>query len=455
VAAALDGEELEQAIALEAETYSGISAFESRLGMKRLPEDVSGESRWWVTQIAQSDWHDVDQTVRRFGGRLGGLGHAALPALPESLLDDPSGERQAWRLHQCFGEATISLKGHSFRGQSPRNRQWQVDDVIALGDLSTQRTQSQLLDWCEETATVEESLAWITDQPLRDVPVNSSADAGAVLSLSDAEVPSVSADATTGLFGDAALRVWAETMAAALREDREGRISGLPVAVAAKPPMSQRTAALVACGFGVLAVLGCFALYSLGNSQLTELNARIGDLDAQTKKLAADKQALQRSQKTLEERLRELVGLQNRTRRIAGDLDRAERVRQFQQTRWLKLVSALAEAIEGDCWVRGLHTNGKRVTVQGMAVSQRDIARFASNLERHTGPHGWRVHPAQTRPNEWALIEFEVGLDVSDQVIADSSKTQWSDIDRDGSAPLTYTAQSPSRSAPATSGNDR
>src|SRR6056297_2711756 len=175
VAAALDDEELEQAVALEAETYSGISAFESRLGMKRLPEESSGEARWWVTQIAQSDWHDVDQTVGQFGGRLGGMGHAALPAFPECLLTDPSRVPQSWRLHQCFGEATISLRGNSVEGRSPRERPprgrgWRVDDVLALGDLKTQRTRGQLLDWCEETTVAEESLAWITDQPLLDPP---------------------------------------------------------------------------------------------------------------------------------------------------------------------------------------------------------------------------------------------------------------------------------------------
>ena len=85
VAAALDAEELDQAIALEAETYSGISAFESRLGLKALPRDDSGEARWWVTQIPQRDWQEVDQAIQQFHGKLAGIGHAALATFPNEL----------------------------------------------------------------------------------------------------------------------------------------------------------------------------------------------------------------------------------------------------------------------------------------------------------------------------------------------------------------------------------
>ena len=90
VAAALDGEELDQAIGLEAETYSGISAFESRLGTNRLPKDDTGESRWWVTQIPNSDWQSIGQAIKQFGGKLAGAGHAALSSIPSGLRDASS-----------------------------------------------------------------------------------------------------------------------------------------------------------------------------------------------------------------------------------------------------------------------------------------------------------------------------------------------------------------------------
>jgi len=92
-------------------------------------------------------------------------------------------------------------------------------------------------------------------------------------------------------------------------------------------------------------------------------------------------------------------------------------MRHLQKTRWFELVAAIAQANEGDCWVKGLETHGKVVTVKGLAVSNHDASSFATNLEEFASPHGWRVHPAQTGRNEIALIEFEVSLDVSEQEV--------------------------------------
>ena len=434
VAGALDDEELEQAIALEAETYSGISAFESRLGMKRLPKDVTGEQRWWLTQIPQEDWHEADQTVRQFGGKLSGMAHAVLARFPRNLFGDPDTEdRRPWRLHQAFGESTISIKAVGS----------DIKDVITLGDLKTQRTRLQLQQWCDETADgqqqQQQQQAWITDQPLPDRVDCSGA---AVLCLADVDVlsdpldhdespaaddshrtapPASGESSTLRLRGDAALRVWAETTASALQPDRQGEVTGMPVAVAQKPPMSNQAATLIACGLALLVALGCFGLYSVADRQLADLNAQIDTMNDKKKRLAADTKALKTYEKELAESKQNLNELRVGNRDLTEDLQQAVRLRSFQQTRWLELVSALANANEGGCWVRGLKTHGEKVTVQGLAVSNQDIAVFASNLEDYASPHGWRVHPAQTERNDLNLIEFEVSLDVSDRAVPDST----------------------------------
>ena len=389
IAAALEGDELEQAIGLEAETYSGISAFESRLGICDLPKDDTGEARWWVTQVAHSDWQSIDQVVKQFGGKLAGVAHAALPVFPE-LDNQANAAPNRWRLHQCFAEATIALRGVGS----------EIRDVITLGNLKTQRNQTQLLDWSEESNTDQEALAWITDQPLLDHVDYSAA---TVLSLAEAGS------------GTSALEAWGQSIANSLiRSARENQSVGIPVALSRKPPMTNRTAMLVACSLGLLMGLACFGLYWVGSTKIADLDTKIEALNAQKKQLTQDNKKVQGNEKSLGDKRRQAEELRKRNRKLERDLDQARRMRQFQQTRWLKLVTALAQSIEGDCWVRGLQTNDDEVTVHGMAVSNRDLALFASNLEKLASPHGWRVHPAKMQRVE-SLIEFEVSLDTSDR----------------------------------------
>ena len=405
VATVLDDDELDQAIALEAETYSGISAFESRLGLKALSKDISGEARWWVTQIPQSDWQEVEQVVRQFRGKLAGIGHPALAELPASLRNGESqSDRQQWRLNQSFGESTISINGV---GRDIR-------DVITLGDLRTQRTQSQLQDWCEETAGRQQSLAWVTDHAMPEKFVESACRQLILADSSDAEVEPNPEDGPR-LVGEAALGAWAEATATCIQ--REGKSGDcFPVAAAHKPPMSNQTATLVACAMGLLVALGGFALHAGTNKQLVELDRQIDRFNRTKKALATDKQRLLGLEKELAEKRNTVVEMSVRNRDLATNLSEASRIRTFQQTRWLKLVSAIAKASEGACWVRGLESRGNVVTVQGIAVSNQDISVFATKLEEYASPHGWRVHPAQTERNEMALVDFEVNLDVADYV---------------------------------------
>ena len=403
IAGVLEGDELDQAIALEAETYSGISAFESRLGVKALPRDGSGEARWWVTQIAQRDWRDVDQVVKQRGGTLSGMGHPSLAAFPSGFAKNSGDfERQPWRLNQAFGESTISLNGVG----------GEIQDVITLGDLKTQRTRSQLFEWCEQTEGTGQLAAWVTDQPLPELFNDTVCSA---LCLTDGRFEQSAEDehAASRIEGEAAARVWAETIATAMEKDRHGA-TRMPVAIARKPPMSSNTALLVACALGVIVALGCFGLHQVTLRKLADLDGQIEKFNKAKKTLNLDKSAVQSLEKQVAQKQEALQDLLKTNRRLSNDLSEAARVRQFQQTRWLELISALARANEGGCWIRGLETRNEVVTIQGLAASNQEISIFATNLERYASPHGWRVHPAQTERNELALIDFEVSLDVSD-----------------------------------------
>ena len=412
VAAALDSDELDQAIALEAETFSGVSAFESRLGLKSLPKDPSGEARWWVTQIPHRDWQEVGQVVQQFRGKLAGMGHAALAAIPAELkVDTNDFDRRHWRLNQAFGESTISIHGVGD----------EINDVVTFGDLKTQRTQSQLLEWCDQTDRPELDQAWVAD---RHLPSELCEDTCHRVFLTadnpiEADVGGVAeAFRETGseIIGDSAFQTWAKAMAACVQTERSVRT---PVAIARKPPMSSQTATIVACGLGLLVALACFAVHTATGKQLVDLNSQIDRFNRTKKALATDTQSLKALKKDLSQKQDALGRLQTSNLELASNLTEAKRIRQFQRNRWVKLVSALARANESDCWVSALKTEGDVVKVRGMAVSNKDVSDFTTNLEKYASPHGWRVHPAQTERNEMALVEFEVSLDVSDQVAPD------------------------------------
>ncbi|MEO1528861.1 MAG: PilN domain-containing protein [Planctomycetota bacterium] len=408
VAGALDGDELDQAIALEAETYSGVSAFESRLGTKPLPRDASGESRWWVTQVPQADWNEVNQAVQQFGGKLAGIGHPSLAAFPSAIQrSSEDSERERWRLNQAFGESTLSISGVGS----------DIRDVIALGDLKTQRTRSQLLDWCNQTAGSKESVAWVTDQSLPELFADS---ACAQVLLGD-DVPQGPDElhpegSTEQFFGEEALRCWAEAIVGTLQSDpRNG--AQMPIVIASKPPMSSRTAMVLACCMGVLVAVGCVGVHLVNQRHLTELNAQIDKFNATKKSLSQGKSQLQKLDKALADQRLELASVTEETQKLLADLAEANRVRNFQRTRWVELVSALAKANDGSCWVRGLETHNDMVKLTGLAASNHEISAFATNLERYASPHGWKVHPAQTERNDLSLIEFEVSLEVSDREV--------------------------------------
>ena len=306
--------------------------------------------------------------------------------------------------------------------------------MVTVGDVKTQRNQTQLLDWSDATVADKELVVWITDQPL---PQQMDYSSSTVLLLSDfsdpvnqgehfRQVHDGGANQTVNqLAGKAALDLWAETISAELIQ--AGRDGNLPVAQAQKPPMTNRTAVLVACGLGLLTAIACFGFYYVSTTKIAELRTSIDALNAQKKQLNLDNQALNKAEKSLSEMRSQVGEMRTRNGKLKLDLEKAKQMRKFQQTRWLKLVTALADSNEGDCWVRGLQANGLDVKVQGLAVSNRDIALFASNLERLATPHGWRVHPAQMERTGTSLIEFEINLNASNHRPGRSSAVSGTD----------------------------
>ncbi|MBM83509.1 MAG: hypothetical protein CMJ78_23365 [Planctomycetaceae bacterium] len=384
----LSSEELEQALTLEAEDYSGIPAFESKIGTRKLPPDNNGDHRWWVTQIPTSQWQDVQRTVTQFGGKWGGMAHPAIARLPGELAQND----QTWRVIQSFGDTTVAVLGCGTG----------VVDVLSLGNISTQRTRSQLADWTEDTRVEGETLSWISDGFLPE-DLNAPDDWHLDLSSEVARSGNLHTN-------------WALAAAAGVMAKQDDEANKLPGVAAETPPMSDRRAIAISTVLAVMVAVGCFVLHKAVGKNLSAVTAQVDQFEQQRQTLAADKKSQSALEERVEELQKQLTALRSRNDRFEQDLEQATRMQQFGRNRWPKMLTALSESYTGDCWVREIKSDQQSATVHGVAVVAGDVTVFASRLEQLASPHGWRVHPARTERNAQSLIQFEIKMEVTDQV---------------------------------------
>jgi len=81
-----NGDELNHAAVLEAETQSGIPAFQSKAAMTRIENDSFGDPQFWVTQIQEDILNGIQQAFRSSKVRWLGIAHPALTC-PDPLSD--------------------------------------------------------------------------------------------------------------------------------------------------------------------------------------------------------------------------------------------------------------------------------------------------------------------------------------------------------------------------------
>ncbi len=85
-----NSDELNQAAMLEAETLSGIPAFESKLAMVRIAGEGQTDPEYWATQIEDSDFRQIDQAFQAANVSWSGMAHPYMHA-PERVDDgDPN-----------------------------------------------------------------------------------------------------------------------------------------------------------------------------------------------------------------------------------------------------------------------------------------------------------------------------------------------------------------------------
>lgn len=72
-----NGDELNQAVLLEAETQSGIPAFQSKVAMTRIKNDPHGDPQYWVTQALDTELEEIEKAFCQAKTKWAGIAHIA------------------------------------------------------------------------------------------------------------------------------------------------------------------------------------------------------------------------------------------------------------------------------------------------------------------------------------------------------------------------------------------
>ena len=94
--------ELEQALAFEAEPFSGLSPLDSVIGTSDSGAR-DGSASFWVVQLARSERDGTERVIKESSGKLVGMGHPG--AVPLPLTGAASGS--AWRRIECWDGAWL------------------------------------------------------------------------------------------------------------------------------------------------------------------------------------------------------------------------------------------------------------------------------------------------------------------------------------------------------------
>ena len=328
ITAGLSDDDIAQSIALEAESFSGIPAFDSQIAHSSISPDAVGNSRWWVTQLDLGELAQIEDAVRNLGGRLAGVGHPAV--VPMTAPSEPT---TAWRSVQWWGEQTLLARGQGAAisdlqilsaGRQSQRARMELDEFLAEGTVDTGfaeaghpgDAQGTRLEWIDETATPDELLTGL------------------------AEFSEVDA---TRVNKEDGLKRWAT----AWLSTRSGDAVPCPTVTLPRPPMTKEASIAISVATGLAAICLCFVHYSFVGGQVSSLGedvsamrAAVEHVDMETKRLATLQKKTKETREAVEEK-------RAANAELASRLDRAETLMKRQQDRWVALVEAPPDLLAG------------------------------------------------------------------------------------------------------------
>lgn len=375
VAAGMKEADLAAALNFEAESLSGMSAFESAAGYRPLAEGQG----YWVIQARTAELEQAAELLRRRGSRLAGLLH---PGGAPSALGEASGG-QAWQRVELWPDAVIALSGDSAGAVSVR---------VLHADPTAGRWQGEWETWRQAQGAAQSHAV-----------------------LAPTGTPTLPAGANHFRLDDeAALNVWLTAWAAELAN---GAVA-VPVLRPQTPPMSVNTRWAMALGLGAAALALCFLHNWIMQSSIDRLKGDLGEAQSRIAKMDDAKKQV----KAQEEKGVDLRKEQDRLTRIVQSA-------QQQRRRLADLLVKLSLRQSDELMVEELKLDPQgEPIVKGKCLRPELADQFASHLAQTLVGYAWEVQGARKTAKQLLADggpwEFEIAFKRVAPAVSDAPVTK-------------------------------
>lgn len=354
VAAGMSNVELVQALAFEAEPFSGISALDSRL-CPVPTQDEGDQQRFWITQIPAALEEDIRYVVRQSGGRLLGVAHPAGLGLP---LAQAHAAASAWRRVELWPESIVCL--HS-----------QPASAVAM---HVNNSSPQAKTWAQEA---ESWLGGFVAPKSTEVLIGTSA-------FPPSEVHSQAASVDGEVFDlaeDDVLRNWLAAWAAEVT----GRTPRVPLIRPVAKPIPDSTRLLIGCAIGAVALATCVGHHFWVSSAKQQIAEQLAVLEEPAERLAE----IEKQAKEVQE---QLASLEGEATALQDDLTRCRQALGAQRHRVARLLASLTRNDPNDYVLQAIESDRDGLRVHGICTNPEHANRLAMALDRQLRPLGLRVH---------------------------------------------------------------
>ena len=358
----VDEDTLLQALQFELEGLTGQWSLDTQLAYQLL-SNKDEMSSYWVSQINQLYFEDVQKALKKVGSSLAGLLHPA--ALPLSL-DNP--ERQDWLRMECWQTQLVALRNHPEQGLTMR-----------LFAFDSRRWHDELEQWLAEQGPVAHSETLLYNK-IELLPATA-------FSLHLNEVNPV----TDWLLA------WASVL---VKKDPPA------VPVLRHHSKLNKDLLLMASG-GSLAVVIC----------LSHLFWNLYKTNDYTNKYTALQQvetSMTAMRKTLSDDQARRDKLKEKIDKLKGDSETLPRLIDGLQHRPAQLLNALAKGRPDNLLVEAIVVDKDEVRISGISLDATSANELSNYLEKELVALGWSV-VAPTKKNMGFLVdggpwEFELKL---------------------------------------------
>jgi len=354
----LTPEDLQQMLGFEAEPLSGASAFEVTSASLAIGESA-GQKHFWLTQVPLSMRDQVDEAVRKIGGRLGGIAHpGGVPlTFEETAHFGMPGRVEFWpgaAVRVVYADKVIT-KAH-------------VDDgAVAANWLGA------TADWKQKSGATHMAAV---------VPEGSPAAYGA-----DDGVDSRSGESGTpflSLEDDATLRRWL----AAWHQTLRAKSAAVPLVVPPARRMNQRQRNMVSAVAALVLFGACYAHHQWVGTNIKTVAVEKAKLEEPGTELAAVKTQIATVEKNLKK-------LEEEKTKLAADVRSTESAFDSHRRRLAELMRRLSDDSSHDWVLQEITATGREIKLIGTTMHPEHISTLTSEITHDFGKLGWGVEPAK------------------------------------------------------------